>query len=760
MKNRMISLFLFVVMIASISACNAKTIGSSSNYTYEKETDNLLKFSSSDKEFDKFINDYFRRNVGATAEENVYQQELGQSSFFAKEWESMALSWFDNSKTAFANDRSNYLKGWLSNITQDKFGYVWSGIEQLETPTEDKAGQMFMQGWPFPFYGNPGPSIKCGWSFNSDIGGWTTSVPSKLAQGFLTTKFENENEITFTSPYMGVSPYYMPFIELDLSLIDNNSFGVDSNIEDIYVQWQFKDSKTTYIASQKELNTRPINPIPANLRQRMYLAMYQNENWGKSADKEISNIKLIIKAKPNKKINGEISLNYLRCNYDSRQINNAELLITSANNMLKYSQDKEYIKAILPKLRKAMSFYLNCAYDENGSLIDLSKFFVGHDSLVMPGHGIGNGYWDIQVEDNINFYSNLYFYRALKAMESIESLAADYNIEAEMPSVYGADNKTVFKYNQTAQSLGAIAEKLRKSIQRNFWNEETGRFCLALGTANEKLDYGWTTYNLEAVASDVATPEQAKSIMDWITGKRIVETDTAKGADIYKWEFAPVINTLDNQDKLYWPWDPLPYGVQLQNGGAVLFMSYYDLVARAKVYGIDNMYDRFKQIQKWYDKVAKAGGTGQRFYYEYYSNLAEPIVLEGWSGGGQIGIDTVFMESSILYSVIPDSIYNLNVIDDKTVQITPEMPANLTFFKLENLKFKDIKFDLSVGKSFVQINSVRGKVENEKIEVIMNKPKGTFKVYYNGALFKDYRIEKDKIIAKIPLSSGKIYLDK
>lgn len=757
--NKIVALSLLVLMLFSIISCDKKTVILNSDYTYTKESDNLLKFSSSDKEFDAFINDYFRRHSGATADENVYPQELGTSSFFAKEWESMALSWFDNSTASFTNDRSNYIKGWLSNITQDKFGYIWNGIEQLEIPTEDKAGQMFMQGWPFPFYGNPGPSIKAGWSFNSDNGDWKTSKPSKLEKGFLTVAANNDSKIIFTSPFLGISPYYMPFIELDLSLVDTQSFGMDSNIEDIYVEWQYKDSGVTYSASQKELSTRPVSPIPAVYRQRIYLAMYLDKNWGTDSEREISNLSIVVKAKPNKSFSGEASINYVRCNYDSRQINNSELFITSANNMYQYNQDNEYIKSILPKLRKAMSFYLNCAYDESKALIDLSKFFVGHDNKVMPGHGIGNGYWDIQVGDTVNLYSNIYFYRALKAMAFIEKMTAKQKIDAEMPTVVGADNKTLVKYNQNADSLNELAEKVKKSIQKNFWNEETGRFCLALNSAQEKLDYGWTTFNLEAVASDIPTSEQAKSVMDWVTGKRIVETDTAKGADIYKWEFAPILNTVDNQDHLYWNWSPLPYGAQLQNGGAVLYMSYYDLIARAKVYGINNMYDRFKQIQSWYNKIEKAGGKGQRFYYDYYTSLEQPIELEGWTGPGQIGLDTVFLENAILYTSIPDSIFNIKIIDNEQIEISPKLPDRLKFFKLENLKFNGIKYDLSVGKTFVQINSV-SKENNSKVIVLLNKPKDAFKVYYNGKLFQDYKVENDKIVATIPLASGKIYLDK
>ena len=60
--------------------------------------------------------------------------------------------------------------------------------------------------------------------------------------------------------------------------------------------------------------------------------------------------------------------------------------------------------------------------------------------------------------------------------------------------------------------------KLRPTFGQRFWNPITGRF----GTVDldgELHDYGFTFLNNEAIYFDFATPEQAKSIHAWMSGR-------------------------------------------------------------------------------------------------------------------------------------------------------------------------------------------------------------------------------------------------
>jgi hypothetical protein len=727
------------------------------NYSYSKESKDFMKFSSADQTFNAFINEFTRRHLRYD-EYSIGAPVVGQAAAFAKEWESIALSWFDVSSKVLAVDRNKAMKNYISKIPQDKYGYVWCGFDELEDTVNAKPGATFKQGWPFPDYQHSLHTSR-GWEFTVDgqWDGWTASVANKaVKRGTIATTLKNESQVEFISPKIAVNWINTPFLEVDLRMLDKDSFGTNSNIDDIYIYWNVQNADKTSTTwsedrcvSQKQISTMPVNNIPANFAKQMYFPMYTNPNW---KDHVITQIKIVVKGK--KALNADINLNYVRMNYDTRQANDMELLITSAKNMYEFTGDKSIIQDNLTRMRKAMQFYLT-HLDGSTGMVD-ADFFVGHDGLRDIGHGIGNGYWDIVCLPSKNLYTNVYFYKTLKAMAYIERMAENEKINIAKPTVLGKDGKTVVQYNETAASLEALAEKVKTNIQNTFWNDKTGRFTTGIDPKGFSVDYGFVQFNLEVVAAGIATPAQQKSILDWISGVRTVETDAAKGKDIYKYEFAPLVNTGDNQDHLYWNWSPLAYGDQLQNGGSVLYVSYYDLISREKVYGIENTFARFKEIQTWYEKVKAAGGQGDMFYNAYYDPLG--ILVEA-PDPGQVGLNFCFPEDAVLYASVPTVFFGLDATEFNTLDCSPNLPKALNYFKIENLMYKNVKYDLSVGNKFTQLNSVRGDTTNLSFRANLKKPTGKFSVYYNGNKITNYTVSNDKVVVTVPLKNGKIWIE-
>ena len=66
------------------------------DYTYEKQSDHLVHFSSSDSSLDFFLNDYFKRHAGSIYEDGKDQKVSSVSAgvtaqqFFWQEWMSLA----------------------------------------------------------------------------------------------------------------------------------------------------------------------------------------------------------------------------------------------------------------------------------------------------------------------------------------------------------------------------------------------------------------------------------------------------------------------------------------------------------------------------------------------------------------------------------------------------------------------------------------------------------------------------------------------
>ena len=86
--------------------------------------------------------------------------------------------------------------------------------------------------------------------------------------------------------------------------------------------------------------------------------------------------------------------------------------------------------------------------------------------------------------------------------------------------------------------------------------------------------------------------------MSWIDGTRIVDGDDSQGEDIYFFQFAPRLHTKDAAGSSNSVVELKTFGTDIQNGGSSIHVAYYDLIARNKVYGVNNSFERFKKIQK------------------------------------------------------------------------------------------------------------------------------------------------------------------
>ena len=243
--------------------------------------------------------------------------------------------------------------------------------------------------------------------------------------------------------------------------------------------------------------------------------------------------------------------------------------------------------------------------------------------------------------------------------------------------------------------LRGHAQTVRDYGTRRFWNTDTGRF----GTVDldGKLhDYGFTFLNNEAVYYGFATPEQAHAIHEWLAGERVVTDDTSQGADIYHWRFAPRATTLRNVDYYFWGWsapESIPFGYQVQDGGAVLGWSYHDLMARLMTAGPDDAARRLAEICVWFDETQAAGG-----YRAYYSDPSRGT-MQGGNVPGGLGLDREFFESILVPQVM---LYGFLGFQPTAAgcEISPRLPADWPALTVTRIHLHDHVLSVAVdGKS-------------------------------------------------------------
>jgi hypothetical protein len=242
-----------------------------------------------------------------------------------------------------------------------------------------------------------------------------------------------------------------------------------------------------------------------------------------------------------------------------------------------------------------------------------------------------------------------------------------------------------------------------KAANGRFWNEVTGRFVLGIDDAGERHDYGFTFMNLEAIYYDYATAAQAESILRWISGERLVAEDTARGADIYYWRFGPRATTRRNIDWYGWFWsgpESIPWGGQVQDGGAVLGFAYHDLMARLRVYGADDAWQRLREIITWYEEVQAAGGP--RKYYETADGT-----LQGCGKPGGLGVDCEFYESILVPQVMLSGFAGF-APTPAGVRIVPQLPRDWPKLAIERVHLQGRVVRVQLARDLIELHCTSG----------------------------------------------------
>ena len=131
-------------------------------------------------------------------------------------------------------------------------------------------------------------------------------------------------------------------------------------------------------------------------------------------------------------------------------------------------------------------------------------------------------------------------------------------------------------------------------------------------------------------------------------------------------------------------------------------------------------------------------------------------IERGGRTAGVIGIDGEFLESFLVMSAIPYGFFGIDAENGNTLKISPSLPSSLSYWGMENLAYNGVKYDLTVFKNAVRIDSVRGDSSDITVEVTLDAKNANSKVYVNGRVYTNYVVNGDKIIVTVPLKTAVI----
>lgn len=541
---------------------------------------------------------------------------------------------------------------WASALTGRKMnaeGYI---------QTQQHDGPAHAEGWPFPRWmeaggigwhfrgtGVPGydapPATPEGWSV---IGGQGNELNDK---GWVVELVEPG--AVLETPSFKVEAKNSPWLRLNWW-----AEGIDG--ANCYVEWTTEEQPAfnpgarayfTAAAPGGQLETAPpMGPksaeelVTSAVETRTMIPVYRIPEWKGTVTKLRINI--------DNSGNARLVIKSFHTASDTRHNINNSNFIRGCHDYFLWTRDVTFLREQIGRVRSAMRFVMNEFDTRQRKCIYTT--WPGHEGRsgvrrtpdgqkeIIQGEGIGSNYWDLLPFGGEDALATVYYYDALLDLADIEE---QVRIHSQWCVAVGAE---AFD----PADLRNHAREVKDYGTRRFWNTDTGRF----GTVDLDgvlHDYGFTFLNNEAVYYKFVAPGQAETIRDWISGRRLVEGDTSVGEDIYHWRFGPRSTTRRNLDYYFWAWsnpENIPWGLQVQDGGAVLGFSYHDLMSRLVTNGPDDAWQRLREILKWFDETQVAGG-----YRAYYQDPAHGT-LQGGNVAGGLGLDKEFFESILVPQIM------------------------------------------------------------------------------------------------------------
>ena len=695
----------------------------------------LPEFFTDDPKYDAFVNEYFIRHLSVD-ERGIYwlrHPEPGLvDQLWPIEWDAWFLPWVDRGAMGLARqrgERRDFVLEGLARTPVDKYGYVFGAPLIAEPPTV-MGGYRPLFGWPWPKYShNREAQLPTGWEFNHPSDGareqWgarNIALEPGYAGGCLVGTVTGECPELVT-PRFDVDVFQVPIIEIDLRYQGLDGRDPAALVRGLRIYWT-TDASPDFTEDRMvtpDFSALPPDQFPEVYRPLsgpsyavypLYFPMYLHPEWGRGG-RGITGLK-VVPTGPNG-IGVQVALNFVRATYDVRLSTSNTILIRASAAFYQWSGNEEFLRVMMPRLRRAALFMNKHLRGEETGLLSFD-WMVGKDGLGGRdvGHGMIGSYWDLLPAGHHDLESCTGYYAALVGMAELEEAARRRVIEVPNVSVLGPDNKSAITYHETPSSLRKLARRTRQAIERTFWNDKTQRFCRNIDVTGRQHDYGSIHENVRALAEGIGTPSQRRAILEWLDGRE-TPGDTSMGPDIYHWRFAPRTSTRRNADYYFWPWvdgmaEDLPihrFGNQMQDGGAVPMTSLFELIARTATgdqQQIDRAYARTRQIQAWYADVRSAGGAGHGFYRAYYDGHPERGLQQGGGPPGGLGLDREFMSDAGMGTVfIPYAFLGLRASEEGVLTISPALPTGLRRVGVRNVLYRGNHLTIDAGADYLSL---------------------------------------------------------
>jgi hypothetical protein len=360
--------------------------------------------------------------------------------------------------------------------------------------------------------------------------------------------------------------------------------------------------------------------------------------------------------------------------YDTRHFDTNARFILACWRYAAWTGDPGFLTHQAERVRRAMDYQLTVLHGQDGLLVAASKDGDGKHG------GVGNNYWDILPFGHLDAYANSLWYASLEGMAQIEELLA---------SAGGAQTTAPVR---TPAWYRGLAAKARQAYNATFWDEAAGRYIGCVDIDGGRHDFGFTFVNLEAMAYGLADEAQVKRIYHWMEAE---PTSSGKASTLHNPRWNPDKGKLDDVPQDPWwffGWHGTPYGDQCQDGGAILYTSFYDLMARSRFLGADNAWSRWQAILGRVNEPDRLCGGPPLFHGEQPQQLPP----------GSVGVDVPFPESGLVPCWLLYGVLGVDATSQGLV-IRPNLPAGMPWAEVDNLGYHGLPLTIRATRDEVTI---------------------------------------------------------
>jgi hypothetical protein len=598
-------------------------------------------------------------------------------------WMSLSSLWPATGPEPGANTRRERWRQALLGRRIDREGYV---------STHQHHGFGHGEGWPFPTYAQ---AQGVGWVFQTshlayrmpwtgDVSGW--GLTGLTSQGLTRERGwqlqVTAGEAALVTPAFDIDHMVGPLLRLEWELTCPAAATAT-------VEWA--------TAAEPEFTTSRSLPLPLVPDGEgglfTHVPLYRHGGW----TGRLNRFRLSFRGATG----ASLRLLTLCAVPDTRHTVNNPCYLQGCTEYFNWTGDVGFLRQNLPRMRAALAFAVREFRVEQQGCVFAP--WIGHEGTsgltllpgggkaVNHGRGIGANYWDLLPFSGRDCLATLYLVDALRRMAALEASLTkhpEWGLEAA-PGEF------------SAARLAALAERLVREGQQRFWNRDTGRFVACVDTAGVAHDYGYTFVNCEALYYGFGSPEQARSILDWLSGRRTVAGDTSTGEDIYHFRFGPRASTRRNVEWYTFPWsgpEGIPWGGQVQDGGAVLGFAFHDQMARLRYAGPDDAWKALQRTLDWFADIRAAGG-----YRAYYA-VPGRGTLQGGGPPGGLGMDCEFFESLLVPQIMLYGFLGFEA-QPEGFALAPRLPAAWPSLTLNRVHFRDTILTIEARPDAVSLRS-------------------------------------------------------